>query len=482
VDMLGAVAVKKADGSSDPAAADIVGGRLYEIWYDGAQFRLMPTTAGAVEAVGDPGANGMVYRSGPGAALVATADQMSGAFHCQDTSSTANAYNCDLSPAITGYTTGTIYWFKAGAAGTGAATVNFNGLGAKAIKKRSNVDLAAGDIGAGQWVMLTYDGTNMQMLSQTSSGEAIPPTAHAATHQHGGTDEVAEATSGANRIPKAGADGKLAAGWLPAPGASTLGGVQATDCSGTGLVQKINSDGTVTCAAPGFTPLDLSWVTIMDEFACGASGTCLPWYSGGTGSTNNAILSAWPHLGIYKVGGTAAAAGNNGYITLMSSASGQPPLGVQSTLTANGPWEAHWGFQLNQTNDTRVYLTLHSHGTFGLETYSPIGLRYDTQLGDTNFMFVANPGWSGGAISSGVAADTNWHHFKIHWVSAGRIGFSLDGGEVKTACASGCDLTVSSWSSGLGVVPSVYCGSDTTAHLTTVNIDYFAYTGQVGAR
>lgn len=479
VDMLGAAPVKGPDGSSDPAPSDILAGRLYDIWYDGAQFRLMASMA---EAVSDPGANGVVYRSAAGSASAATADQMSGPFFCQDTSSTAGAYACDLSPAISGYTAGTTYWFRANAANTGAATINFNSLGAKAIKKQSNADLAAGDIAEGQWVMLTYDGTSMQMLSQTAAPAGTGTVAaHAATHRHGGSDEVATATAAANGIPKAGADGKLAPGWLPAPGASTLGGVQATDCSATGLVQKINSDGTVTCAAG--SAFDISRVMVVDDFACGGSaGPCLPWYIWGTGSANAAASGTWPHLGVYKVGGTATAAGNNGYISLMSSSSGVPALGMQSGFAANGPWEAHWIFQLNQTTDTRAYVTFHSHGVTGLDTYSPIGLRYDTQLGDTNFMFVANPGWSGGALSTGVAADTNWHHLKVYWVSAGRIGLVLDGGPVKTACASGCDITVTVWSPSIGVVPAVYCGSDTIAQLTTMNVDYFGYIGQVGAR
>lgn len=41
---------------------------------------------------------------------------------------------------------------------------------------------------------------------------ALP--AHATTHQHGGADEVSTVTPGANAIPKAGAGGKLAAGWV----------------------------------------------------------------------------------------------------------------------------------------------------------------------------------------------------------------------------------------------------------------------------
>jgi hypothetical protein len=40
------------------------------------------------------------------------------------------------------------------------------------------------------------------------------PGAHAATHQHGGGDEVATVTPTANAIPKAKADGTLDSGWL----------------------------------------------------------------------------------------------------------------------------------------------------------------------------------------------------------------------------------------------------------------------------
>lgn len=46
---------------------------------------------------------------------------------------------------------------------------------------------------------------------------------HAASHQHGGGDEIATATPAANAIPKAGAGGTLDAGWLP--GSSGGGGL-----------------------------------------------------------------------------------------------------------------------------------------------------------------------------------------------------------------------------------------------------------------
>ena len=65
----------------------------------------------------------------------------------------------------------------------------------------------------------------------------VPVQAHAASHQDGGTDEIATAAPAADSIPKALADGKLAVGWLPAGDAS---GVASRDAAsvvlGAGLV------------------------------------------------------------------------------------------------------------------------------------------------------------------------------------------------------------------------------------------------------
>ncbi len=163
VDTLGATSVKLMDGISNPASTDIAAGRLYNLWYDGSVFRIMTSSATA-----DPGSNGVVYRSGAGTARTLTADDLSGVHSCQATSS-SGAYTCSLSPAISAYHAGTTYWFRADQANTSAATINFNSLGAASIKKQSSQNLAAGDIAAGQWVMLTYDGTNMQMQSQTGN-------------------------------------------------------------------------------------------------------------------------------------------------------------------------------------------------------------------------------------------------------------------------------------------------------------------------
>lgn len=53
-----------------------------------------------------------------------------------------------------------------------------------------------------------------QLPTAGNTGSGYTPTAHAASHQHGGSDEVATAVAAANAIPKAGADAVLAPEWL----------------------------------------------------------------------------------------------------------------------------------------------------------------------------------------------------------------------------------------------------------------------------
>ena len=83
-----------------------------------------------------------------------------------------DAYVINPTPAITAYASGQCFIVKADVANTGPATLNVSGLGAKDIKKNHDVDLATGDIEAGAILVLSYDGTNFQLLSALSS-EAI---------------------------------------------------------------------------------------------------------------------------------------------------------------------------------------------------------------------------------------------------------------------------------------------------------------------
>lgn len=88
--------------------------------------------------------------------------------YCAD-AGTNDTYACSMSPAITAYVTGGHYFFRANTANTGAATINFNSLGAVPIKKYTSTggaDLADADIRAGAIVEVIYDGTNMQLVNQ----------------------------------------------------------------------------------------------------------------------------------------------------------------------------------------------------------------------------------------------------------------------------------------------------------------------------
>lgn len=76
-----------------------------------------------------------------------------------------DAYAITITPAITAYSAGQEFTFKANTANTGACTLAVSGLSAIALKKNYNEDLATGDILANQIVTVVYDGTNMQIKS-----------------------------------------------------------------------------------------------------------------------------------------------------------------------------------------------------------------------------------------------------------------------------------------------------------------------------
>ncbi len=86
----------------------------------------------------------------------------------------SSAYVLAASRTISSYSQGQVFLFEANHASTGASTLNVDSVGAKAIVKQNDVALAAGDIEAGQLVMVAYEATgdNFQMLSQVATAAA----------------------------------------------------------------------------------------------------------------------------------------------------------------------------------------------------------------------------------------------------------------------------------------------------------------------
>lgn len=73
---------------------------------------------------------------------------------------------------VASYTTGLVAQFKANLANTGAATLNINGLGAKALQ-RNGVALTAGQIPINQYVKAVYDGTQFQVIEPRDTSVTI---------------------------------------------------------------------------------------------------------------------------------------------------------------------------------------------------------------------------------------------------------------------------------------------------------------------
>jgi hypothetical protein len=93
------------------------------------------------------------------------------------TVSGTNTITAVAAVGMTAYATGQKFTFVSAGANTGAATLNINSIGAKAITKNGTTALVAGDIASGAAVEVFYDGTQFQLTTATAGTVSYATTA-----------------------------------------------------------------------------------------------------------------------------------------------------------------------------------------------------------------------------------------------------------------------------------------------------------------
>ena len=81
------------------------------------------------------------------------------------TTGSSNTYVLAASRVVAAYAAGDTYLVKFNHANTGASTIAIDGLSAKSIVKNQATALAANDILANMIGLISYDGTNFQLLT-----------------------------------------------------------------------------------------------------------------------------------------------------------------------------------------------------------------------------------------------------------------------------------------------------------------------------
>jgi hypothetical protein len=347
--------------------------------------------------------------------------------YCSDSGST-DSYACDLQPALAGYTTGACYTFRANSANTGAAAVNFNSLGSKAIKKSqggASADLADNDIRAGQLVQVCYDGTVFQMESLAGG-----------SHTHTAADVVSSSKQGD------GAKFQMFGSGTPA----------ANDCAKFDAAGNLISAG-AACAgsSAAMRPTDPSAVWSKSDFLgdFGFAGNT-KFYTGDQMFLYfNDVAANWassqyidaPNVGVIEFS-TGTTANQKAGLTHVGGSS----FGKAMNHT-NTPWELNWVFRFPGAGDSsNVRLKVGAVPTSWGSVSWPatgVGVRYDSAA-DTSLTFYAEDGGTTGVLASGVAPGVTWHLLKVRadGTTNQKVWMSLDGGTEKSACASGCDLAI----------------------------------------
>lgn len=186
---------------------------------------------------------------------------------------------------------------------------------------------------------------------------------------------------------------------------------------------------TTMAALRAITPLDS--IYLVDDFVCNLSA----------GSIESSAAGGWVFQGSgqlihYQIDSSASNPGTvrlgtgntSGQYAIMSGGQSSPGLGFMRFDNV-GNWEVTFIFKLVQTSNT---LAIFGMVDDGLPAAPPDGfyLKYDSDV-DGNFNFIQRQ-TTETSVSSGVAADTDFHRLTISSVTPGVVNYQLDNGTVQT--------------------------------------------------
>lgn len=133
----------------------------------------MPTGT-TIYAFQKPTVGGDADTWGGAAGLNGNLDEMDVLFASVATTGSANAYVLTSGLSLAAYATGQTFRIRPNFTNSGAATINVDGLGAKALTKQGATALASGDLTSGRVYTITYDGTQFQVMELVGLGAVQP--------------------------------------------------------------------------------------------------------------------------------------------------------------------------------------------------------------------------------------------------------------------------------------------------------------------
>lgn len=231
---------------------------------------------------------------------------------CNDSSGSGTAQVCSTTPTFVP-AAGTAITYKTTTTNTGAVTLAVNGASAAAIQKWQGTALAAGDIQAGIYVCLIFDGTHWQISSLIGNAPSGGSTAFSALT--GSTNTTAAMLVGTGASLGVTGSGTIGATTLLG-GTWAIPGTIGSTTPSSGAFTTISATGQITSTlGTGTAPFSISSTTVVPNL-------------------NASLLGGATFASPGTIGGTSPGAAT--FTTGTFNTTLTAPFGSNATTTANG--------------------------------------------------------------------------------------------------------------------------------------------------